>query len=49
MCKECLDWMESEVKSNDTLWSKRLLPGKKAPVVETVKKVLIPAKKEEVK
>ena len=49
MCKDCLAWMEAECVSNSGLWSKRPLPGKKAPVVETLKKVLIPAKKEEVK
>ena len=47
-CTVCQVWMENEVKTNGGIWSRRLIPGKK-PVVETVKKVLVPEKRTEVK
>lgn len=50
MCKDCEKWMKGECETNGEIWSKRLQPGKKEPVVEAPKKVLAPiAKTSEVK
>jgi hypothetical protein len=47
-CVVCMAAMEKETATNERLWSKRLLPGRK-PVIKVLKDLLPPKDKKEVK